>query len=229
MQFARPVSLDTRGAAPRNKCVKVVEVLVWLAAVGVLAENIWLFQQNRRLKDALAPEILAATQLQALAGVSLDGRFVPIDLPPPGAKLLIITFSPGCPACRANLEGWTKLASTLKQKGIRVVWVSRDPTDITKEYCASHGIPLQDTLADPPHRTWLQLQLAAVPNTVLVGPAGRVEQVWRGQLNEASWSAVFAYFGEGQGIGSQARGTVGADKTGCGPGCPPPLPKPVNK
>jgi peroxiredoxin len=214
------VSPDIRGAMPKSKFARVVEVLIWLAAVGVLAENIGLSRQNRRLKEAATPQILAATQLQMLSGVSLDGRLEPINLPPAGSRLLIITFSPGCPACRANLAGWTKLASTVGQKGIRVVWVSRDPVDITRDYCANHGIPLQNALADPPYRTWLQLQLAAVPNTVLVGPAGRVEQVWRGQLNEAGWSSVFAYFGEGQGIGSQARRTVGTVTTGCGPDLP---------
>ncbi len=208
------------GAVAKRKFMKAVEVLMWLAALGVLAENIFLARQNRRLKEAVTPQILAATQLHALSGVSLDGRLEPIDLPPAGSKLLIITFSPGCPACRANLEGWTKLATTVEQKGIRVVWVSRDPADITRQYCASHGIPLQSTLADPPFRTWLQLQLAAVPNTVLVGPAGRVEQVWRGQLDQPGWSAVFEYFGKGQGIGSQARGAVGAVTAGCGPGFP---------
>src|SRR5262249_30715062 len=70
----------------------------------------------------------------------------------------------------------------LATKGVRVLWVSRDPADITKDYCLKHGIPMFDVLADPPHRTYVQLGLARVPNTVLVGAEGKVEKVWAGRL-----------------------------------------------
>ena len=39
---------------PKTRFSKVMEILLWLAGLGVLAENIFLFQQNRRLNQALA-------------------------------------------------------------------------------------------------------------------------------------------------------------------------------
>ena len=138
------------GAQPKSRFSKVMEIFLWLAGLGVLAENIFLFQQNRHLSEALAPQITAGTQLQMLAGIAFDGRLEPVALPAAGSKLLIITFSPGCPACQANQEGWMKLASALEQKGVRVLWVSRDPIEITRDYCAKHSIPLSNTLAEPP-------------------------------------------------------------------------------
>jgi hypothetical protein len=42
------------------------------------------------------------------------------------SRLVIITFSPSCPACQANQEGWMQLASTLEQQEF-ARWVSRDP------------------------------------------------------------------------------------------------------
>ena len=107
-----------------------------------------------------------------LAGLNLDGRSEPISLPSAGSKLVIITFSPGCPACQANQEGWMKLANALEQRGIRVLWISRDRIDITRDYCLKHGIPVSDTVADPPYRTYVQLGLARVPNTLLIGAGG---------------------------------------------------------
>ena len=205
------------GTEPRTRFAKVIEIFLWLAALGVLAENVVLFQQNRRLHEALAPQIAAGIQLQMLSGLSLDGRLEPVTLPQAGSKLLIITFSPGCPACPANQDGWMKLASTLEQKGVRVLWVSRDPIEITRDYCVKHGIPLSDTLADPPYRTYAQLGLARVPNTVLVGAEGRVEKVWAGRLDQAGWNTMFAYFGERQEMASPTRSEVGATPTGCGP------------
>ena len=109
-----------------------------------------------------------------------------------------------------------KLADTLEPKGVRVLWVSRDPIEITREYCLKHGIALAKALADPPYRTYLQLGLARVPNTVLVGAGGTVEKVWAGRLDQTGWNSMFAYFGGQQGTASSVRSAVGAVATGCG-------------
>jgi peroxiredoxin len=205
------------GTQPKSRFNKLMEIFLWLVALGVLAENVFLFLQNRRLNDALAPQITAGAQLQMLSGLALDGRPQQVTLPESGSNLLIITFSPGCPACQANQDGWMKLSSALEQKGLRVLWVSRDPIEITRDYCSKHGIPLSDVLADPPYRTFAQLGLVRVPNTVLVGAEGRVEKVWAGRLDHACWNTMFAYFGERQETASPLQSQVGASPTGCGP------------
>ncbi len=125
-----------------------------------------------------------------LSALALVGHVEPVGLPAASSRLLIITFSPGCPACQANQDGWMKLASALELKGVRVLWVSRDPIEITKDYCTKHGIRLSDTLADPPYRTFVQLGLAQVPNTVPVGADGTVEKVWPGRMDQAGWDTI---------------------------------------
>ncbi len=50
------------GTQPKIRFSKVAEILPWLAGLGVLAENIVLLQQNRRLNEALAPQITARTR-----------------------------------------------------------------------------------------------------------------------------------------------------------------------
>ncbi|HXJ11761.1 MAG TPA: redoxin domain-containing protein [Candidatus Limnocylindrales bacterium] len=201
------------GTQPITRFSKVMEIFLWVVASGVLAENIFLFLQNRRLNEALAPQITAGMQLQMLSGIAFDGRLEPVSLPPAGSKLLIITFSPGCPACQANQDGWMKLASTLEQKSVRVLWVSRDPIEITRDYCTKHGIRLSDTLAEPPYQTFAQLGLARVPNTLLVGANGTVEKVWPGRLDRAGWNSMFAYFGEREGMALPDRVEVGTRST----------------
>src|SRR6266849_517591 len=200
----------------KSRFNKVMEIFLWVVALGVLAENSFLFLQNRRLNEALAPQINAGTQLKMLSGVAFDGRLEPVSLPAAGSKLIIITFSPGCPACQANQDGWMRLASAIEQKGVRVLWVSRDPLEITRDYCVKHGIRLSDTLAEPPYRTFAQLGLARVPNTLLVGAEGRVEKVWAGRMDQAGWNTMFAYFGERQETASPLRSQVGANPTDCG-------------
>ena len=204
------------GTQPKSRLNKVMDIFLWLVALGVLGENIFLFLQNRRLSEALAPQITAGARFEKLAGLALDGRFQPVVLPPTDSKLLIITFSPACPACQANQEGWMRLASTLEQRGVRVLWVSRDSIEITRDYCLKHGIRVTDTLADPPYRTFAQLGLARVPNTLLVGAEGRVEKVWAGRLDQAGWDTLFAYFGEHQETASPLQSQVGANPSGCG-------------
>lgn len=194
---------------------KVLEILIWLAGLGVLAENILLLQQNRSLRDALAPQITSGARVERLAGLGLDGRFQLLALPSPDSKLLVITFSPGCSACQANQEGWMNLAGVLEQKGVRVLWVSRDPMEITRDYCIKHGIRLSETIADPPYRTYVQLGLARVPNTALVRADGTVEKVWAGRLDPAGWNSIFTYFGEREATASPMRVEVGARATDC--------------
>jgi hypothetical protein len=149
-----------------------------------------------------------------LSGLSLDGRGDPISLPLTDTKVLLITFSPRCPACQANQQGWMNLASILKAKGVRVLWISRDPIDLTRDYCLKHGIPLIDVVADPPYRTYLQLGLARVPNTVLVS-GSTVEKVWAGRMDSGGWNLIFAHFDERQEAAPATRSTVGAVITGC--------------
>lgn len=211
------LSAKTYMTKPKSKLGKAVEIFLWLAALGVLAENVVLFRQNRRLSDASAPQITGGTQLQMLSGLTVDGRIEPVNLPSArSSKLLIITFSPGCPACQANQGGWMKLANALEQKGVRVLWISRDPIEITRDYSLKQGIRLTDTLADPPFRTYVQLGLARVPNTLLVGANGTVEKVWPGRLDQAGWETMFAYFGERQETASALRSQAAANPTGCG-------------
>ena len=198
----------------RLSWAKSIEFLLWVAALGLLVENVSLFRQNRSLREAVAPQIAAGTQLQMLSGLTLDGRIVPVGFPALGSKLLILTFSPGCPACQANQTKWMNLANTLEQKGaVRILWVSRDPIEVTKEYCLKHGIPLSDVLADPPYRTYAQLGLARVPNTVLVDASGTVEKVWPGRLDQDRWDTLFAYFGERQEKTSQVQSGAAAATT----------------
>jgi len=104
------------------------QVLLGCAAVAVLIQNFILLRQNRQLRDiqlTAGTVIGVGTRLRNLAGLSLDGQLRTLPSPTAGAGLLLITFSPGCPACRANQSGWADLARRVEQRGWSVLWVSR--------------------------------------------------------------------------------------------------------
>lgn len=175
-----------------------LSTLLWCAAAGLLVQNWILVRENRSLSARLsAPPapIEQGRKLYAIAGANSRGEFKTLSLPVgQDDKLLIVTFSPGCPACRANLPGWLALESQIQKQGWQVAWVSRDPVDYTQKYLLENNLDSANVLADPTMRTYRQLGLEMVPNTLVVGSGGVVLQVWMGQLTSDKWSEVFSYF-----------------------------------
>src|SRR5215475_10224854 len=111
-RLIRSFAMNSTGGTTRLS--RVIEIATWLAGLAVLTANLLLFRQNRSLQNILAPQIVAGAHLEKLAGLTLDGRLQPVAMPSANSKLLIITFSPGCPACQANQDGWMKLAGALE-------------------------------------------------------------------------------------------------------------------
>ena len=173
-----------------------VTTVMWCAGFGVLVEDAVLLRQNQRLRAAMtqAPQLPVGKQLRDIAAVSLDGHLQQVELPTSDSqRLLIITFSPGCPACRDNMTGWAALTAQLKTRpDWRVLWVSRDPVQLTTERFTHEKT--NDVLADPPYHTYLELGLGAVPNTIAVGAGGVVDRIWKGRLQPAEWDQIAAYF-----------------------------------
>lgn len=171
-------------------------------AVAVFLQNLMLLRQNRALRSGVtAPDDLSqGKRLGNLGGVDLNGMLRPIAVPFSGSdRLLIITFSPGCPFCRANQAGWASLTDELrKRSGWRIVWVSRNPVSVTRQYSLAKQIPTTEVLADPPYGTYVQLGLRAVPKTVVVGLKGVVLRSWQGRLSEYEWEQVNEYLGIGE-------------------------------
>jgi len=193
----------------RNIGKTALNVLLFCGALAIIVQNISLIAENRSLHkavDRITAQIQAGQKIgDELSATSADGRLTLIPLPASAAEhLLLITFSPGCPACQANQEEWTKLARGLEQRGWRVLWVSRDRMDVSIEYCKQHQIPLSDVFGEPPYYTYLQLGLSRVPNTLVVGPGGIIQKIWPGQFDSAQWKQILAYFNMEEGTSSSA-------------------------
>lgn len=184
----------------------LTEAAVGIAVVAVIVTSGILVVQNRSLHRDLEeatrapapPEVTVGKSLSGpLAAATTDGGFRELQWPDTESdRMLVITFSPGCPACQANQAGWALVAKGIAaRQHWRVLWVSRDPVPITREYAQAERLQLADVVADPTHRTYMQLALQGVPNTMVVGVRGVIERVWPGRLDSAKWKEVFAYFG----------------------------------
>lgn len=185
---------------PRRVARTVFNTLLWSLGIAVLLQNIVLTAENRTLRSRLLGAHSGTEvggRLYTLSGITAEGQLVALPMPrSESERMLIITFSPGCPACLQNQEGWNKLASELRRRGEwRVIWVSRDPVLRTTDYFAGTGIPLSDVFAEPPYRTYAQLGLQVVPKMIVVNSRGVVEKVWTGALDSQQWNSLLSYVG----------------------------------
>lgn len=190
-------------------------VLLSCAVFGILVVNIILVRQNRRLKSPEFTQIRAGQHLMNLAAATLDGNIESIGLPTVASpRLVIFTFSPNCRFCQETQPVWAELSRDLRARGIDALWVSRDTVTATRAYSENIRMPLSNVVADPPNRTFVQLGLQAVPNTIVVGPGGLVEKVWSGALDRETAPAVFSYFGIHQDPARSAGASAQANQSG---------------
>ncbi len=199
---------------------RAIWALILVAAAGILVENWVLIRQNYQLRGTLRERfgrIVAGRRLTRIEGVGLDGRLTSIGVPASGG-LLVITFSAGCPTCRENRDGWLSLAGAVSARGWRVLWVSRDPVDVTRDYCVREGIPLSDVVAEPPYWLYWQLGLHRVPDTISVGKGGTVARVWPGVVAGSNWKRALAYLTTGLGAGGTGARSTMSSEAGCGAG-----------
>jgi len=193
---------------------KSLNFVLPLLVVALIAENIILLRQNHRLKTELPlPSALAVHReepLHDIGGVGFDGKFHSVDLPRSAAEhLLVFTFAPRCPECVLSKSLDLDLSVRAKKLGWRTVWISRGNPEETRAFCSASGIPLEETLVNPPYSTYLRLGLAAVPQLVAVGENGKIDEVWLGRLTPESAKSAAKFLSDHPGMqaNNNARGS----------------------
>ena len=176
-----------------------------LLVVALIAENIVLLRQNHRLKTELPlPSALAVHReepLHDIGGVGFDGRFHTVQVPRSAAEhLLVFTFAPRCRECILSESLDASLSAQAKKLGWRTVWISRGSLEETRAFCNASGIPLEETLLNPPYATYLRLGLAAVPQVVAVGENGKVDEVWLGRLTSETAKSAGQFLSDHPGL-----------------------------
>jgi hypothetical protein len=174
---------------------KILNGVIACFAVALLVANVILLRQNRQLKAS--PESLNAfvvhrdRPLKNIGGVGLDGRFHMVSLPVSSADhLLLFTFAPGCPECQLQEPLIATVSREAKKRGWRTVWISSGGVEDTRAYCEASEIPVEETLIEPPHWTYLSLGMEVVPQLVAVGEKGKVEEVWMGRITEKTAASI---------------------------------------
>jgi len=171
----------------------------WIFALSgccllLLATNIALIHQNRQLKDRLALPPLAmettvGARLPDLRGFTSDGKPVEVLYGKDSRKVLVLVFSPTCPFCDQNWPKWYDLMSSLNRTAVRPVAV-----DVTSS--STPGFLSQHQLAEMPvflkvdPQATVNYRFHLTPQTILVGPDGKVEKVWSGVLSDSAMAEL---------------------------------------
>ena len=184
---------------------KSLNFVLPLLVVALIAEDIILLRQNHRLKTELPlPSALAVHReepLKDIGGVGFDGRFHTVEMPRSAAEhLLVFTFAPRCSECVLSEPLDAALSAQAKKLGWRTLWISRGNPEETRAFCDASGIPLEETLVNPPYATYFKLGLAAVPQLVAVGENGKVDEVWLGRLTPESAKSVAQFLSGHPGV-----------------------------
>src|SRR5260370_17075406 len=144
----------------RSTLRKSLNFVLPLFVVALIAANIILLRQNHRLNTELplpsALEVRREEPLHDIGGVGFDGRFHTVEMPRSAAEhLLVFTFAPRCPECILSQSLDASLSVQAKKLGWRTVWISRGSLEETRAFCNASGIPLEETLLNPPYPTSL--------------------------------------------------------------------------
>jgi peroxiredoxin len=172
-------------------------VAIVVIVIGIFVQNLILLRQNHQLRDQFTQganrEIKPGEAFTGFGGVNLQKDYVEWDFSASKKGTLLISFSTGCGACHDNIENWIRLQNHLNLQEWPMVWVSRDPLLMTKEFCLKEGVRGQ-VLSEVSAKNYNMLALGTVPKTMIVDREGKVEKIWAGRLNEKAWAEIYDYF-----------------------------------
>jgi len=170
---------------------KTFQRITGIIVVAFLAvEVILLSTQNRELKNRLAMllgngiygSLKAGETVPPFTANDINGNSVEITYDNMNSKTLLLVFSTTCSACERNLPNWSEIASRLKGSSRRVIGISLDAPDSTRQYVLENE--LQFTVLVPAEKKFLQdYKISYTPQTIVINPQGRVKQIWNGVLD----------------------------------------------
>jgi hypothetical protein len=120
--------------------------------------------------------------LPTVSGLDLEGQIQSIHHPSrDGKSTVVLVFSPFCGWCEINLPNWKAIIS---QSGgrYRVVGVSIVSEGVAG-YAAKNGLDHLEVIVEMDPGGELLSKLQTTPQTVLIGPDGRVRRNWVGAFD----------------------------------------------
>ncbi len=158
-----------------------------------LGANVWLGLKVRQARHMGAPpeiKLRAGDTLPPLLAVDADGRAATLSAGDDQRPTVFYVYSHACGWCRRNQPAVQALAEQAGAR-FRFVGLCMGP----KEACArSEGDPPFPLYAGVKPKQVMELGLGSVPQTIVVSPTGKVEQIYRGAWVQSLRDDVQGYF-----------------------------------
>jgi hypothetical protein len=108
---------------------------------------------------------------------NLAGRGVSLDIPRNGKTTVLYIFSPGCIWCKRN-SGNMKALMDGAGKSFEFIPISLASEGV-REYISEHGLR-GEVYVEPSEASRNAYGLGGTPQTIVVGPDGRIARNWKG-------------------------------------------------
>jgi peroxiredoxin len=193
--LAKAVTLSAHHIFGKN----LQRLLGFLVVFFLSIEVLLLSMQNSELKSRLAmlvgdgknASLKPGEMVPPFKATGLDGKDIAITYGGKSAKTLLFIFSTACGACERNLANWSEIASNLKRGSYRVLGISLDPQDKTKNYVLAKDMNYPIFVSTD--RTFKQsYKIFFTPQTILINEQGLVENMWAGVLDSLQAEEVIS-------------------------------------
>lgn len=163
---------------------KTFVYLCWAMAIVLVVNTVRLVSANRSLTDQIDNVYRTVTlppgiPVPPLVGSGPTGEII-IDTTSEPRPVLVLVFSPACPACDINWPSWDSLIAVQKRNDAAVV-----PVDITgrsgSDYLQVHGIAEYPLVTNVTPETSMTFRFRFTPQTLILRN-GRVVAGWTGVL-----------------------------------------------
>lgn len=180
-----------------RRCRISVSAFLVVAVAALLAVNLLLLAQNRRLKASVAaqPEtttLRRGTTVPAFQGRTWLGEEIRVDFDT--QRRVLFFFSPECHWCKETRSVWDEIVRTMDRSRYQPVAIATEP-DGAQEFVVGTSLETIPLLVDFPEGLLKQYDIEIVPQTIVVDSSGRIEHAWAGAFREADERALEDLFG----------------------------------
>ncbi len=121
--------------------------------------------------------------MDSLSVKDLQGSQFVVNFKGAQKKTVLLIFSPECSLCAANMPNWYMLVSALDTARFTVLGISLNDSEMTRSFLSSQLVNYPVVIpVDPAFRT--EHGITSTPVTMIVGLDGKIERLWRGNLEE---------------------------------------------
>ena len=167
-------------------------VITTLLGTSLAISNWWMYRENTRLRKELEfadsmQHTRVGIKVPPLHGRDLEGKDITLSYEQATRGTLLFVFSPLCGYSKVTWPAWQELERGAAGK--RVVFVNVKG-DLSRQFLEKYPTGSATLLASTDPASILEYQFRETPVTVLIGPDGRTEKVWRGAIDNSRLPSV---------------------------------------